>query len=302
MRLGVLVSGDGTDVEGQIGQVRTAAGLGFDSAYFSQLTSWDAIQLAALSAREVPGIDVGTSVTQTYPRHPLVLAGQALTAQAVSRNRFTLGIGPSHPSIIEDQFGQSYDQPARHVREHLAALGPLLRGERVDYHGETLTAVGQVDVPGTTPPPVLLAALGPVMLRIAGELTDGTVTVWTGPRTIGEYIAPTLTRAANAAGRPDPRVVAIALVSVTADPDRTRQRAVEGLGAAGQLPSYRRILDRQNLSGVDETVVAGDENTVARAVRAYADAGTTDLVVGAFGDERERTRTLEVVAGLRAHA
>jgi F420-dependent oxidoreductase-like protein len=182
MRLGVLAGGAGLGLAELTGQVRAAADAGLDSAWFTQQLSWDAITLAALSAREVPGIDVGTAVTQTYPRHPLALAGQALTAQAASGNRFTLGIGPSHRPVIEGQFGYSYDRPAAHVREYLSALAPLLRGEPADHRGPALTAVGQLTAPGARPPSVLLAALGPVMLRIAGELADGVVTVWTARR------------------------------------------------------------------------------------------------------------------------
>jgi F420-dependent oxidoreductase-like protein len=299
MRLGVLVGGEGLGVEELIGQVRAAAEAGLDSAYFSQLLSWDAIDLAALSAREVPGIDVGTAVTQTYPRHPLALAGQALTAQAMSRNRFTLGIGPSHRPIIEERFGYSYDRPAAHVREYLSVLRPLLQGEHVDHHGENLTAVGRIGLPGATPPSVLLAALGPVMLRIAGELADGTVTVWTGSRTIADYIAPTITRAAEQAGRPAPRVVASIVVSVTSDPDGTREQIAARFGAAGRLPGYRSILARQKSEGVEETVIAGDERTVERAVGAYADAGATELVASLFGEEQARARTRELLSTLR---
>jgi F420-dependent oxidoreductase-like protein len=299
MRLGVLVGGAGLGLDEVVGQVRAAADAGLDSAWFTQQFSWDAIVLAALSAREVPGIDVGTAVTQTYPRHPLALAGQALTAQAASRNRFTLGVGPSHRPVIEGQFGYSYDRPAAHVREYLSALGPLLRGEQADYHGPSLTAAGQISAPGARAPSVLLAALGPLMLRIAGELADGTLTVWTGPQAVADYVAPAITRAAARAGRPAPRIVASIIVSVTADPDGVRDRVAAALGAAGQLPSYRAMLDRQGRAGVHETVVAGDERTVEQAVRAYAEAGATELVASLSGGEQDRARTREFLAALR---
>jgi F420-dependent oxidoreductase-like protein len=299
MRLGVLAGGAGLGLAELIGQVRAAADAGLDSAWFTQQLSWDAITLAALSAREVPGIDVGTAVTQTYPRHPLALAGQALTAQAASGNRFTLGIGPSHRPVIEGQFGYSYDRPAAHVREYLSALAPLLRGEPADHRGPALTAVGQLTAPGARPPSVLLAALGPVMLRIAGELADGVVTVWTGPQAVAGHIAPSVTRAAEQAGRPAPRIVASIIMSVTADPDGTRQRVAAALGAASQLPSYRALLERQGRAGIEETVIAGDERTVEQAVRAYADAGATELVASLTGDDADRARTRDFLAGLR---
>ncbi|GII64946.1 LLM class F420-dependent oxidoreductase [Sphaerisporangium krabiense] len=299
MKFGVHVGEEGLSLDGLIGQVRTAAEAGLDSVYANQLTSWDAVTLAALAAREVPGIDVGTAVTQTYPRHPLALAGQALTAQAAGRGRFVLGVGPSHQPIIEGWFGYSYARPARHVREYLTALGPLLRGEQVDYRGETLTAAGRVEVPGATPPPVLLSALGPVMLGIAGELTDGVVTTWTTPRTTGEYIVPAVTRAASRAGRPAPRVVTTVIVALTTDPEAAVRRVADVYGMAGNLPSYRALLDRQGLTGVHETVVAGDETTVERALRSYADAGATELLVSPFGDHAHRARVLDLLSALR---
>ncbi|SEG65445.1 F420-dependent oxidoreductase, MSMEG_4879 family [Thermomonospora echinospora] len=298
MRLGVHIVDAGSGLEEIVGRVRAAADAGFAGAYFGQLTSWDAVGLAALAGREVPGIEVGTAVTQTWPRHPLALAGQALTAQAATGGRFTLGVGPSHPQIVEGLFGLPYERPARHVREYLTALMPLLRGEPVDFHGETLTAAGRVEVPVPRPPSVLLSALGPVMLRIAGELADGTVTVWTGPESIADHVVPAITRAAAQAGRPDPRIVATVVVSVTADPEGVLQQTVEQLGMAADLPAYRATLDRQGLTGVHETVVAGDEGTVERALRAYADAGATELIVSAHGDERDRARTLEFLASL----
>jgi alkanesulfonate monooxygenase SsuD/methylene tetrahydromethanopterin reductase-like flavin-dependent oxidoreductase (luciferase family) len=146
---------------------------------------------------------------------------------------------------------------------------------------------------------VLLAALGPVMLAIAGELADGTVAVWTTPRTIAEHIAPAVTRAAAAAGRPAPRVVADIIMIATADAAGARERVGTALGGAGQFASYRALLDRQGMSGIGETVIAGDEGVLERAVRAYADAGATELVASLHGSDEEKARTLEILAALR---
>ena len=300
MRLGVQVNGGGLGAEAIVRQVRAVAAAGLDSVYFNQVLGWDAISLAMLSAVQVPGIDVGTAVTPTYPRHPIALASQALTAQAVSGNRFTLGIGPSHKPIVEEQFGYSYERPARHVREYLSALMPLLRGAETDFHGDTVTAAGRVAVPGARPPSVLLAALGPVMLKIAGELADGTVTVWTGPTTIAEHIAPSIAQAAAAAGRPAPRVVADIIVMLSTDPAAARERVAAAAGAAGHFSSYRSLLDRQGLSSIAETAVVGDERVIEQAVRAYAEAGATELVASLHGSDEEKVRTLELLSALRA--
>ncbi|MFC5828862.1 TIGR03564 family F420-dependent LLM class oxidoreductase [Nonomuraea insulae] len=293
MRVGLYLNTMGTDVDSVLARMRAGAAAGFSSAFLTQLTSLDAITVAALGARQALGLEVGTAVVQTYPRHPLALAVQAKTAQAISGNRFTLGIGPSHRQIIEDSYGLSYDRPARHTREYLSALMPLLRGEAIEYRGETLSAAGRVEVPGATPPPVLLSALGPAMLRIAGELADGTVTTWTGAAAIAEHIAPRITEAARAAGRPAPRVVASALVAVTNDPDRVRGEVAERLGFAAGFASYRSMLARQGMSGLHETVIAGDERAVEKELARFADAGTTDFLLSPASDEQDQARTLD---------
>jgi F420-dependent oxidoreductase-like protein len=280
MRIGLYV-GDQSDLQSQIGRARAAAEHGLASAFFNQLQGWDALTVAALTGVAVPGIELGIGVVQTYPRHPISLAGQALTVAAATGNRLTLGVGPSHKQVIEDVFGLSYDRPAHHTREYLTALRAELSG------------TGHVQVPGARPPSVLLSALGPVMLRIAGELADGTITVWATPSTIADHIRPRIDDVAK-----DPRVVATVMLSVTARPDAVRDEVAGVVGFASDFASYRALLDRQGQSNVAETLVAGDEDAVAAAVRAYADAGATDVLVGLVGDDVEKARTLELAGEL----
>lgn len=298
MRIGLFTLPTGRPLEELLRQIRDAADAGLDSVLLGQLTGFDAITVAALGGQAAPGLEVGTAVVPTYSRHPLAMATQALTAQAATGGRFTLGVGPSHRQIIEDQYGFSYDRPARHTREYLTALRPLLNGEEAAYRGETLAAAGRVDVPGVLPPPLIISALGPVMLRLAGELADGAVTVWIRARAIAEYVVPEITKAARAAGRPSPRVIAGVQVALTSDPDGARAALAERLGFAGRFPAYRATLERQGLSGVHETVIAGDERRIAAAVREFEEAGATDLLVSPLGNEHE---TLSLLASLRSH-
>jgi alkanesulfonate monooxygenase SsuD/methylene tetrahydromethanopterin reductase-like flavin-dependent oxidoreductase (luciferase family) len=138
-----------------------------------------------------------------YPRHPIALSSQAQTVQAALRGRLRLGVGVSHHESVEARFGYSFDRLARYLREYLRALMPLLHEGHVEFRGETViadTSGWPAHVPGSTPPPTLVAALGPAMLRVAGELADGTITWLAGPRTLEQHVVPTLTRAA--AGRP----------------------------------------------------------------------------------------------------
>jgi F420-dependent oxidoreductase-like protein len=299
MRIGLYVPSANVTLAAIGAQVRAAEAAGLDGVFFPQLTAWDALTVAGLVGQQVPRIGLGTAVVRTYAAHPLALAGQALSVQAAIGNRLTLGIGPSHREIIEGQYGLSFDRPARHVREYLQVLRPLLRGEEVEHRGEALSAAGVVDVPGSTPPSVLVSALGPTMLRIAGELADGTTTVWAGPEVIGEHIAPAITKAAAEAGRPAPRIVATIPVSVTADPDGVREDLATRLGAASHFASYRRLLDRQGKTDTSETLVAGDEDAVAAAIHRFARAGVTELIASVAGGEQDQIRTVETLAHLR---
>ncbi|AOS64322.1 TIGR03564 family F420-dependent LLM class oxidoreductase [Actinoalloteichus hymeniacidonis] len=299
MRIGTFFNGGDQRLPAVIERVRQARDAGLDSFYFPRLSSWDPITLAAISAGQVPGIDIGTGVALAQPHHPLTMAAQALTVQAAAAGRFTLGLGLGHRQIIEGSFGYSYDRPARYMREYLTALQPLLAGTEIDFRGELLTAAGRVTVPSVSRPSVLVAALGPMMLRLAGELASGTITVWAGPEYLGEHIVPTIRRAAEAAGQPEPRVVATVLVALTADPDTIRDSVAVQFGAAADFASYRSLLDRQGMAGLAETVVAGDETEVAAAFRAFADAGVTELLVAPIGTPAEQARTFEFAATQR---
>jgi F420-dependent oxidoreductase-like protein len=313
MKVGLYV-GREASVDGALRQVRAAAEAGLDSVFFGQTFGWDSLVVSALAGREAAGLEIGTAIVPTYPRHPIVLAAAALTLQAATGNRFTLGLGPSHGPVVESRFGLSYEHPARHVREYLSVLGPLLRGEQVDFHGETLSAQGAVRVPDAAPPPVLLSALAPLMLRIAGELADGTVTTWATAPVIAEHVKPRVEQAAADAGRGAPRIAAIVMASVTDRPEQVRRKIAGQIGAASNLPSYRALLERQGLAGIEETIVVGDAKTVAEGLHAFDAAGTTDLLVSVVdgGDadgtdgsaqaepeaQAEREHTLELLSGL----
>ncbi|KAB2346595.1 TIGR03564 family F420-dependent LLM class oxidoreductase [Actinomadura rudentiformis] len=302
MRIGLFVDELGMSLDAVVEKTREVAEAGFTGAWFAQRHGWDALTTLAIAGRTAPGIELGTSIVPTIPRHPLAMAAQALTIQAATGNRLTLGLGVSHRYIVEDGFGMSFDRPALRMREYLTALGPLLHGESVAYEGETLKAEGGVLAPGAKPPAVLIAALGPAMLRIAGELTDGAIVLWSGPEVIADYFVPTITKAAAGAGRPAPRVVVSPFVAVTDDPDARRTWIAENFGRAAQVPAYRAVMERGGAAGVEDTIVVGDEATVEREIRRLADAGTTDLIPIPFGPEEEQARTIAFLADLAGDA
>lgn len=293
MRLGLFL--ENRDLDTFVGLARSAAGAGFSSVWTSQIFRLDALTAIAVAAREVPGIEFGTGVVPTYPRHPMTLAIQAMTTHAASGGRLTLGIGLSHQMVVEGMWGYDFSKPARHMREYLGALLPLLRGESVNFEGETLKCVGQVDNPAGVGVPVVVAALAPRMLELAGSLTAGTVTWMTGPETVRTHIAPSLRAAAEKAGRPEPRVVMCLPVAVTDDVAAAKERAAKTFAIYGHLPSYRAMLDREGAAGPEDVVIAGQEDEVAEAVRSMAENGATDFVAVPF---TELDRTTELLAKL----
>ena len=284
----------GRTIDDLVADARAAEQDGFSTYALSQTFGFDTMGVLAIVAREVPRIDLATGVVPTYGRHPVTMAQQALTVQAASGGRFTLGIGLSHQIVIEGMFGLSFDKPLRHMREYLAALMPLLADGKAEVDGETISTHAAIDIPDRTQPSVLVAALGPKMLELAGRVTDGTVTWMTGPATLASHVVPIITAAAERAGRPAPRVVASLPICVTNDADTVRERAAKDFQVYGFLPSYRAMLDREGAAGPADVAMVGDEATVTKELGRLADAGTTEFVASIIGnrDERAETRAL----------
>lgn len=303
--IGVVVADTGR-IEGGLNALlarfREVEHAGFQTAWVPNIFAADALTVCALAARETERIELGTAVVPTFSRHPLYMAQQALTTQAAAGGRFVCGLGPSHRVVIEEMLGLSFAKPARHVREYLSVLKPLLEEGRVDFEGERYRVKGSVAVSGGAPAPVLIGGLGPVMRRLAGELADGTITWMTGPRTLGGTIGPDVRRAAEAAGRPAPRVVAGLPVCVTDDARGAREAAAKAFALYGQLPSYRAMLDAEGAQGPGDLLVAGSEREVEAELGRLAAEGVTDLNAAVFphGDDpaASERRTTELLAEL----
>jgi F420-dependent oxidoreductase-like protein len=300
MRIGIF---GGDTANGPISAItdraRTAADDGFATFWLPQIFGVDALTALALVGRDVPRIELGTAVIPTYPRHPVVLAQQALTTQAAVGGRLALGVGLSHQLVIEGMYGYSFEKPVRHLREYLEVLVCLAHGEAASFDGETVRAHVGLDIKDATPFPVFVAALGPRMLKLAGRVADGTVTWMTGPATIEDHIVPSITKAAAQAGRPPPRVGVGLPVCVTADVDTARARATRAFEIYGTLPSYRAMLDREGAGGPADVAVVGDETDVRRQIEHLAAVGATDFVANIFGSSEERARTYELLRSLR---
>lgn len=295
MRIGIFggssMTGD-DPVASTVEAARAAADHGFSAFWLPQIFQLDALTTLAVIGREVPDIFLGTSVVPTYPRHPMTLAQQALTVQSATGNRLMLGIGLSHQVVVEGMWGYSFDKPARHMREFLSVLLPLLQERQVAFEGDTMKGMGQLDVGKAAAPPVMLAALAPRMLELAGSRTDGTITWMTGPATLESHIVPSITKAAEAAGRPAPHVAVGLPVCVTDDADGARELAAKAFAIYGQLPSYRAMLDKEGAGGPADVAIVGDEATIARQLDAIRDAGASDFVAAPFPVGQDKPASL----------
>jgi 5,10-methylenetetrahydromethanopterin reductase len=226
----------------------------------------------------------------------MVMAEQAMTTSLLTGGRFTLGIGLSHQPVVEGMWGYSFDKPLRHAREYLDALMPLLAGDAVSVSGETITARGKLEIDAPEPP-VLLAALGPQMLRLAGARCAGTITWMTGARTLASLTVPTISEAAAEAGRPAPQVVAGFPIWVTDDVEAARANAAQTFVVYGHLPSYRAMLDHEGLGGPEDLAIIGDEAACGARLDELAAAGVTQLAASEFAshpEDRARTRAFLV--------
>ena len=302
MKMGLMSGTDerASSVDAVVNMVKKAEVAGFDSLWMANIFSLDAIMTLATAARETQRIEVGTAVTPTYPRHPSAIAQQAVTAASMANNRFVLGIGLSHKMVIEDMLGMSFDKPARHMKEYLDVLMPLLRGDVVNYDGDQYSVHNtEVQVVGVDDVPVVIAALGPAMLKLAGELSDGTNTWMVGPKTMESHIAARLNSAASAAGRSTPRIIGGFPVVLTNKIDETRAGLAEPLAIYGQLPSYRGMLDREGLAEPQDMALIGDESALRAGIDRIRDSGVTDFNAAIVaGDDETYERTFEFLASL----
>lgn len=286
------------DIESARAELAQAASDGFASYWIPQAFGPDTLTVIALTAADSAPMRVGTAVVPTYPRHPQMLAQQALTTNLAVDGRLVLGIGPSHKVVIEGQWGMSFDKPIRHMREYLEILNPMLTEQSAKVTGETLTARAQISVPGAPAPAVMVSALGPQLLKVAGRLCDGTITWMTGPNTVQELTVPTMSAAAEAAGRDAPEFVVGVPVCITDDVEGNRQRASKSFAMYGTLPSYRAMLDREGYEGPEDICLIGSEDEVGERIKAFEAAGTTTFAASRFGSRDDRARTTEFLKTL----
>lgn len=288
-------------VDDAIAQARSAFDAGVRQIWVAQRFDVDAIALAGLIGAAIPGLGVGTSVVPINPRHPLLVASAAQTAQAAAHGNFSLGLGLGSHAPEQRGFGTAWTNPVGRLREHLEVLRAIFDEGEVNYRGSEFTVEPEwpVRIPGGTPVPIYVAAMGPKALRVTGELADGTLPYLAGPRTVGEFIVPTINDAAAAVGRPVPRVTAMVPALVSDDVDAAQELAAQQLAFYETIPSYQKVIAREGVSSVAELAAVGSAGQVRAQLRTYLDAGATDVVLSPLRTEQADLQALwEVTATL----
>lgn len=300
MRIGMMLAEPpGGSTDELVGSMRTAADAGLSSVWVTDpIWGIDGLALLGMAAREVPDIEVGTAVMPAYFRHPVTAAREAITIDIATGGRFALGLGVSHESMIDGMMHLSYEKPVRYLREYLEIVTPLLRDGKVSYSGETMSADVELTVRPVGPLPVLLAAMGPQMLKLAGSQADGTIVWLTGPKTLESHVVPRITEAAEEAGRPKPRVMCMLPVGITDNPAGAREITSQVLSLYSTLPAYRAMLDREGAAGPGDVAIYGSPDQVRDEIEALAAIGVTDFLAAVFAPPPANEATLALLGEL----
>lgn len=259
---------------------RYANSAGFDGLWVSHSNAVDPMVALACVADETPALtELGTSVTPIYGRHPIGLAQLTRTTQSALDGRFVLGIGASSKGAVATSMGMPWERPLGFTREFIDGLQPLLAGEPADSEGEQLTTRAELAIKAADTP-ILLAALGPKMLELAGQRVAGTSVGQCGPRTVAEYVAPKIGEAASAASRPEPRIMALIRLCVVDNPDDENGAKAIARATADRyraIPSYSKVQDLEGLDDPSELHLIGTWERVLDGLASYAEAGVTDF-------------------------
>ena len=306
MRIGLFpgsVPGQLLDLESTIAQGVSAEADGFDSFWVPHLSNrgFDGLTMLGLVGSQTHKIELGTAVVPTYPRHPAALAQQAMTVQVVTGGRLSLGIGPSHQRNVEDAWGLSYSKPARHVRDYLSVIKPLVNDGSVSFSGDNYQVNTQIEMHGITPFPILISALAPAMLKLAGEMADGTITWMAGVAAIEKHVVPRINKSAATCGRPVPRTCVGLPVCVTGDKGSAFEKAARSFERYGTLTNYRRILDIEGADGPADVAIIGNEIEVENQLKSLSDSGATDFLAAIFTPDDSNdsyNRTKDLLGGL----
>ena len=266
---------------------------GFDTFFLGAAFGFDPIMALLGCAGATREIRLGTAVIPAFARHPLVMAQQALTAQAATGGRFRLGIGTSHEPVMA-MYGIDFDRPVGRMRDYLEVLRALLLERRVKYRGQHYSVSGMVDVEGVAaPPPVLVAALRPQMARLAGEFSDGIIPWLASAEYVRDVLIPAAAEGADRAGRSSPPIIASVPVILAASAAAALAVAQRDLAIYPHMPFYRAVFEASRVSVpadatwthsmLDAATVWGDTAQITQGITRFFDAGAAEVICSPFG-------------------
>ncbi len=268
----------------------------------------DPIAAFAAAAVRTESVLMGTCIIQTWPRHPLVIAQQALALESLAPGRFRLGIGPAHQPAMESSYGVTWRKPLTQLREYLTVIRALFEEGEVDFEGEHVVARARLR--GPVEAPVMASALRPRSFELCGELSDGAIS-WMCPRAyLVEQALPALERGARAAGRPAPPLVAHVPVMVESDREKVRASVRGSLGYYAQSANYRGmfetagfpIADTYSDELLDDLAISGSAEEVAAGLVGLLEAGMGEVLAHPVIDRDDRAGSLERAFGAIALA
>lgn len=268
----------GSTIPGVRKQLDSAIQHDLDGFWMTMTFALDPITALASLDSKGDAIDIGTAVVPAFPRHPILLAQQALTLQSAVEGHFSLGVGASHRVMMEGALGLSYDEPTARLREYLTVLGAALESGSVQFEGKFYKVEVELEFEPAVPPSLLVGALGPRTLRMAGELSDGVITTLLGARSIEEHVGPTVREAAAEVGRPEPEIHAIMPMALTDRPERAKAQLPEMFGAMDSMPAYRSVLEREQVETTRDLVMVGDEATLDETLERMRASGVTSFI------------------------
>lgn len=273
--------------------------------------SWDTLSAFAVAASRTEKIVLGTSIVPTYPRHPFVLASEALAIEDFAPGRLRLGVGPSHRPTIEGSFGIQMGRPLAHLREYVTILRALLWDGSVEFDGTYFTV--NASIPANAQPPrtpLPISTLRPNAWRLAGEISDGAIS-WLNPIDyVIEVAKPAMQDGANAAGRPCPPAIVHVPVAVSSDRVASRAAFRERFPVYGRLPFYAemfalagfRVDDEGRMPDalVDDLLVSGAADQVRRRLETIRRRGVDELLISHVPVEDEAAE-LELLSEVLTH-
>src|SRR6266568_1944692 len=307
-RAGLVI--EARDVDTAINRIREAEHAGVRQAWMTQsLGMLDTLTLFAAAATHTTRIRLGTSIVPVYPRHPLVMALQAATIDALAPGRLRLGVGTSQRNVMESVYGLSMPSPLAYLREYVEVMRQGLWEGRVDYHGRFFKVA--TSFPRQAQVPLLISALGEKAFRLAGEIADGAIS-WVCPVPyLLDTALPALRAGAEAQHRPVPPLVAHIPIAMRTDEAAVQAAVTPRISSYTKAPFYAHMFASAGFpiatdgTGVDALVkalvVAGDQAQVEKRLRELLVSGLDELLlmlVPVADEAREREQLIQVIASL----